>query len=289
MNNLLAFLTRYNHCILFVLLEVASFVLVFRFNSYQSSVFFSSANIVAGKLYEWDSEARTFLTMATANKELNVRNIELEQEVRSLSEQLVKAQEGDSAIVNQTRTQLPADFRLIPAKVITNSLNRKDNFITIDKGEADGIRPDMGVACGNGVVGTVYMTSRHYSVVIPVLSSKSNISVRLKNSGYYGYLNWNGGEPDVAYVNDIPRYAKLSIFATVETSGYSSIFPPGIMVGKIIQVFNSHDGLSYRVKIRLSTDFGSLRDVCVFDNSAMQERIQLLLTAKDSLKIRSEE
>lgn len=289
MNNLLAFLSRYNHCIIFALLEVASLFLVFRFNSYQGSVFFSTANIVAGKFYQWDSAARTFLTMTTANEQLNIRNLELEQQVHSLSEQLAQLQQGDSSIISLTKEQIHADFNLIPAKVITNSLNRKDNFITIDKGKADGVNTDMGVACGNGVVGTVYMSSQHYSIVIPVLSSKSNISVRLKNSGYYGYLSWDGGPSNLAYVNDIPRYAKLFIGGTVETSGYSSIFPPGILVGKITKVFNSHDGLSYRVQIQLSTDFGCLRDVCVFDNSSLQERIQLLLEAKDSLKIREDE
>ncbi len=289
MKNLLLFLTRYNHCILFILLEVASFILIFRFNSYQGSVFFSSANIVAGKLYEWDSAVTTFFTMATANKELNVRNLELEQEVRSLTEQIEKAQKGDSATVNGVRTQVSPDFRLIPAQVITNSLNRKDNLITIDKGEADGVRPDMGVACGNGAVGVVYMTSSHYAVVIPILNAKSNISVRIKNHDYYGYLSWNGGATDVAYVNDIPRYARFYLNDIVETSGYSSIFPPGIIVGKIKKAFNSHDGLSYRLQIQLATDFGSLRDVCVIDNSSMEERIQLMMAAKDSLKIKANE
>ncbi|MCD8290132.1 MAG: rod shape-determining protein MreC [Prevotella sp.] len=289
MKNLLLFLTRYNHCILFIILEVASFILIFRFNSYQGSVFFSSANVVAGKIYEWDSAVRTFFTMSTANRELNVRNLELEQMVRSLTEQLETVQKGDSATVKDVRSQVSAEYRLIPAKVITNSLNKKDNLITINKGEADGVRPDMGVACGNGVVGVVYMASQHYSVVIPILNAKSNISVRIKNRGYYGYLSWNGGLSDIAYVNDIPRYARFYRGAVIETSGYSSIFPPGIIVGKIEKAFNSHDGLSYKLQIRLSTDFGSLRDVCVIDNSSMEERIQLLMAAKDSLKIKTNE
>ncbi len=287
MKSLLEFLSRYNHCFLFVILEIASFVLVFRYNSYQGSVFFSSANVIAGQIYEWDSAVRSFFTLTTANKQLNERNLELEQTVRSLSEQL-EQQGVDTSFLRSAKVQFPVEYRLIPAKVITNSLNRPDNLITINKGEADGVRPDMGVACGNGVVGTVYMVSEHYAVVIPILSSKSNISVKIKNRGYYGYLSWTGGASDIAYVNDIPRYAHFSIGATVETSGYSSIFPPGICVGKILQVFNSHDGLSYRVQIRLSTDFGSLRDVCVIDNSLIKERIELMLAAKDSLKLKAD-
>ena len=175
---------------------------------------------------------------------------------------------------------------MIPAKVISNSLDKKDNFITIDKGEADGVRKDMGVACGNGVVGVVYMVSKHYAIVIPLLSSKSNVSVTIRNRGYYGYLHWTGGAADLAYVDDIPRHAHFRLGDLVETSGYSSIFPPGIIVGQILHVYNSRDGLSYRVQVKLTTDFGNLRDVCVIDNSAMQERIDLLRNAEDSLKLK---
>lgn len=144
----------------------------------------------------------------------------------------------------------------------------------------------MGVACGNGVVGVVYMVSEHYAIVIPLLNSKSNVSVTIRKRGYYGYLHWTGGASDLAYVDDIPRHAHFRLGDLVETSGYSSIFPPGIIVGQILHVYNSSDGLSYRVQVRLTTDFGNLRDVCVIDNSAMKERIELLQSAEDSLKLK---
>jgi len=135
------------------------------------------------------------------------------------------------------------------------------------------------------VVGVVYMPSQHYSIVIPVLSSKSNISVAIRGRGYYGYLHWTGGASDLAYVDDIPRHAHFRLGDTVETSGYSSIFPQGIIVGRILHVYNSRDGLSYRVQVKLSTDFSNLRDVCVIDNTGMEERINLLRAAEDSLKL----
>lgn len=285
MRNLLEFLAKYNHWFLFVILEVISLTLLFRFNSYQGSVFFSSANAVTGKVYEWDSAVKTFFNLTKINQQLNTRNLYLEQTVRKLSEQ-IKSNTGDSTRLQRAQMEILKDYKLIPAKVITNSIDKRDNFITLDKGSADGVRKDMGVACGNGVVGVVYMVSEHYSVVIPVLNSKSNISVTIKKRGYYGYLRWTGGSAELAYVDDIPRHAHFRLGDLVETSGYSSIFPPGIIVGQILHVYNSHDGLSYRIQVRLTTDFGNIRDVCIIDNSAMEERINLLRSAEDSLKIK---
>ncbi len=168
--------------------------------------------------------------------------------------------------------------------MVGNCVYRRDNLITIDKGTADGVEKDMGVACGNGVVGIVYMAASHYSVVIPVLNSNSSISCQIKGRGYFGYLRWTGGTSRLAYVEDIPRHAHFKLYEMVETSGHSSVFPPGILVGKILHVYNSADGLSYRLQVELSTDFGNLRDVCVIDNKPMVERLEVLRAAQDSLR-----
>lgn len=287
MRNLIEFIKKYNHWFVFVLLEVVSFVLLFKFNSYQGSVWFSSANAVAGKVYELDAAVKNYFSLTKINQQLNVRNLYLEQTVRKLSEQVDELTgQKDSSWLARTQEQVLKECKLIPAKVITNSLDKRDNFITIDKGRADGVRKDMGVACGNGVVGVVYMVSEHYAVVIPLLNSKSNLSVTIRERGYYGYLHWTGRRADLAYVDDIPRHAHFRLGDLVETSGYSSIFPPGIIVGQILHVYNSADGLSYRVQVRLTTDFGNLRDVCVIDNTAMEERINLLRNAEDSLRLK---
>lgn len=285
MRNLLAFLAKYNHWFVFILLEVICFVLLFRFNNFQGSVYFSSANAVAGKVYEYNSSVTTFFNMSQSNKRLSERNLILEQQVRALT-QYIATHHGDSLAMEQCQKQALAGFKLIPAKVIQNTINREDNLITIDKGKADGIHEDMGVACGTGVVGVVYMASDHYSIVLPVINVNSNISVMIRKRGYFGFLHWKGTPSDIAYVDDVPRHARFALGDYVVTNGYSSIFPPGIMVGKILHVFNSSDGLSYRVQLRLSTDFGKLRHVCVIDNSALKDKALLLKAAQDSLKPR---
>lgn len=287
MRNLLAFLAKYNHWFVFILLEVISFALLFRYNSFQGSVFFSSANAVAGKIYEYRSDVTTFFSMSQNNKRLTERNLMLEQEVKMLS-QYIARNNGDSLVLDKYQKQMLKDFRLIPAKVISSSLDKEDNLITLDKGKADGIHEDMGVACGMGIVGVVYMASDHYSIVIPVINKNSNISVTIKKRGYFGFLHWKGGPADIAYIDDVPRHAKFALGDYVITNGYSSIFPPGIMVGKILHVFNSSDGLSYRVQLRLATDFGNLRHVCVIDNTPLKDKAMLLKAAQDSLRPRND-
>lgn len=283
MRNLLDFLVKYNYWFLFLFLEAVSFVLLFQFNSYQGSVWFSSANAVTGKLYETSSEIESYFQLSKINSELTQRNLYLEQRLHKLEKQI-----GDSAADSTMEKSLLVKslqpYRLIPAKVISMTAGRLDNLITINKGEVDGIKKDMGVVCGTGVVGIVYLTSKHYSIVIPILNSQSNISCVIQGRGYFGYLHWTGGDVSQAYVDDVPRHAHFRLYDNVITSGYSSVFPAGIIVGKILHVYNSADQMSYRLRVKLSTDFGKLRDVCVVDNSALSEQIDILRAAQDSIR-----
>lgn len=282
MRNLLEFLAKYNHWFVFLILEVVSMVLLFQYNSYQGSAWFSSANAVTGKLYEWDANVETFFSLTKVNQELTQRNAYLEQEVQKLSDSLVSVTK-DSSIYHRDQFALLRNYRLIPAKVVANSIDKPGNLMTIDKGSADGIHKDMGVISGTGVVGIVYLVAEHYAIVIPVLNTKSNISCMIQNRGYFGYLRWKGGVSDLAYLEEVPRHAHFKLGDYVVTSGYSAVFPPGVRVGRILHVFNSADGLSYRVQLRLSTDFARLRDVCVIDDGAMKERLEIMRAAEDSI------
>lgn len=283
MRNLLEFLAKYNHWFVFLILEVVSMVLLFQYNSYQGSAWFSSANAVTGKLYEWDANVETFFSLTKVNQELTQRNAYLEQEVQKFSDSLVSATK-DSSIYHRDQFALLRNYRLIPAKVVANSIDKPGNLMTIDKGSADGIHKDMGVISGTGVVGIVYLVAEHYAIVIPVLNTKSNISCMIQNRGYFGYLRWKGGVSDLAYLEEVPRHAHFKLGDYVVTSGYSAVFPPGVRVGRILHVFNSADGLSYRVQLRLSTDFARLRDVCVIDDTAMKERLEIMRAAQDSIE-----
>ena len=292
MNNLLDFLAKHFHWLVFLLLETVSGVMLFNYNSYQGSVWISTANLVTGKVLSWQSAVEQFFSLTRTNEELTQRNIFLEQKVQRLNEKLevidslsatsTSGPFSDSCSVGRA---IGAESGLIPAKVISNSIDRSDNLITIDRGSADGVVPDMGVVSGNGLVGVVYKTSLHYAIVIPVLNSRSRISCSIRGRHYFGYLTWEGGSPVEAYVEDVPRHAKFQKGEWVETSGYSAIFPKGIAVGKIIGIYNSPDGLSYRLKVHLSTDFACLRDVCVLSDRSFLEQRQLTEAALDSLEL----
>ncbi len=286
MRNLLDFLARHNHWFVFVLLEVISAVLLFKYNSYQGSVWFSSANAVSGRVYEASAAVGQYFSLVTVNRQLTQRNVYLEREVARMAQEHAEAT-ADSSYLQRLQNNQTNHYRSVPARVVSSSLDRLNNFITIDKGEADGVKKDMGVVCGTGIVGIVYLTSAHYSVVIPVLNSKSNISCAIRGRGYFGYLHWMGGVPDEAYLDDVPRHARFRIGDVIVTSGYSSVFPPGMLVGKVMRVYNSANGLSFRLRIKLTTDFGNLRDVCVITDAAVAERVKLLEAANDSLRLRN--
>lgn len=274
MRNLLDFFLKYNNWFLFILLEVISFALLFRFNNYQGSVFFTSSNYMAGAVYETANSVTGYFHLKAINDDLAQKNVELELQMERLLEKLTELTH-DSSGIERMRKESLSGYDIFKAKVVNNTLTHADNYITLDKGEKDGIRSEMGVVDGNGVVGIVYMTSDHYSVVIPVLNSKSSISCKIKNSDYFGFLKWDGGASNYATVKDMPRHSLFSLGDTIVTSGHSAVFPSGIPVGTVEDISDSHDGLSYLLKVRLFTDFGKLNDVRVIAKKTQEEQLRL--------------
>ena len=274
MRNLLNFLLKYNHWFLFVLLEVIGFVLLFRFNYYQQSIFFTSANVVAGKVYEVSGGITSYFHLKSVNEDLLDRNMLLEQQIAGLEKELINLQ-VDSTTIASIKSVPETGYQLFKAHVINNSLIRADNYITLDKGASSGIHPDMGVIDRNGVVGIVYKTSPSYSFVISLLNSKSSISCKIVGSEYFGYLKWERGDSRYAYLKDLPRHAEFNLGDTVVTSGFSTVFPEGIIVGTVDDMSDSNDGLSYLLKIKLATDFGKLSDVRVIARTGQQEQKEL--------------
>lgn len=284
MRALLDFLLRYYHWLIFVALEGISLMLLFQFNHYQNSVWLTTANSVVGRINDWEQQALRYITLGDVNRALMQRNILLEQNNRALSEQIALLTH-DSTRSERLQTERLEGIRLIQARVTTNSVMRRDNLMTINVGSADGVEPEMGVISGTGVVGIVYMTSPHYSIVMPLLNSHSTISCRLRGTDYFGSLKWDGSEPLYASLDDIPRHARFKVGDIVETSGFSSVFPPGLFMGKVDCIDNSDDGLSYKLRVHLSIDFARLQDVCVVAQQ-FQTEVHTLEQRADSLATR---
>lgn len=274
MRNLLDFLIKYKHWLLFIFLEVISFVLLFRFNGYQGSVFFTSANVVTGKVYQMANNLTGYFHLKTINSDLVQHNAELSIQLEHLKEAYKKLT-ADTTVIEQMKQEALMDCRLIKANVINNSTIHANNFITIDKGEADGVQKEMGVVSGSGIVGIVYQTSAHYAVIIPVLNSKSSISCKIRRSDYFGFLKWEGGSPEFAYIKDMPRHSIFEVGDTIVTSGHSAIFPSGVLVGTVDDVGDSNDGISYSIRVKLFTDFARLNEVRVVERSNIEEQLEL--------------
>lgn len=280
MKGLLEFLYKHNHWLLFILLEGISLVMLFSLNDYQGSVWLTSANTATGSVLEVKQRVTGYFGLQSENERLAEQNAQLTAQVLGLQQAL-----DSTALVRltaETVSQWP--FGVVPATVVENSTGKLNNYVTINKGTADGLRPDMGVISSDGVVGVTFRCSRHYSLVLPILNGKSNISCKVRPGESFGYLEWLGGDTRTAQLRDVPRYADISVGDTVVTSGHSAFFPEGLMVGVIRDFEPSADNLSNNIYVQLSTPFAHLRHVFVIQNAGADERQELRDMVNDKRK-----
>ena len=268
MRALIDFIINSKHVLVFLLLEAISLVLLFSYNGYQRSVYFTTANGVVGTTYDAISSVTSYINLQEENRQLEATNERLRRQVYELQQQMETVRQDSAMRINA----LPKKYDLVDAQVVNMTLHKANNMITINRGEADGIRPEMGVVCSRGVVGIVYMTSKHYSLVMPLLNTNSKISCRLRHSEFFGSLIWKHGNADIAYVTNIPRHAKVKQKDIVETNGFSDIFPLGLPIGVVQRVDDSTDGISYLLRVKLFANFATLRNVSVITNYSSPER-----------------
>ena len=276
MHDFIERITAYVHWALFLLLEVLSGFLLFQYNHYQGSVWFTQANTAAAMVHEWEAKALSYLRMPAENAALVRRNIILQNKLDVLRHELALTK-ADTSSTQKAQEDMLRDMTLIPAQIVDNSVRKRDNMLVINVGSNDGVAPEMGVVSGTGVVGIVSAVTQHHALVMSILNSHSSISCRLRGTEYFGYLKWKGGKPLRAYMDDVPRHAHIQKGDVIETSGFSSVFPAGIFLGKVAEIKNSSDGLAYELEILLSTDIANLRHVNVIDNHNKAE-IDSLLT-----------
>lgn len=277
MRALIDLIIKSKHWFLFVLLEVISLGMLFSTNGYPRCVAFTTANDVVGSFYNVISSITSYLNLQEENHRLEMANQQLRKKLYSMEQEAAEAR-CDTA---RRMEALPTRYELVHAQVVNNTMHKMFNLMTINKGKADGIRPEMGVVCSNGVVGIVYMTSMHYSIVTPLLNENSKISCRLRHSEFFGSLIWKRGNVNTAYLTSIPRHAKVKKGDIVETNGYSDIFPSGLPMGVVSTVDDSSDGMSYMLKVKLFTNFATLREVAVIKNFSSKERKMLEEVAAD--------
>lgn len=280
MYRLLEFLKHKGSHLLFILLEIVAILLLLKGSNYHNSVVLSSANILTGKATEVLTTANTYLGLRETNVELMQKNAELEKEVLKLKSTIERLT-VDTLVHNKLiRDSLERAFpyEYITAKVVGNSLFSKSTFITIDKGSANGIRSDMGVVAPNGVVGVITSVGKHYSKVVPLINNAFSISCKIGNSQHVGTLTWDGRDYRHTLLTHLPKHVGYHIGDTVCTSGYSAIFPENIFVGVVEEEGASSDDNFYALRVKINTDFSSLKDVYVILNYDREERKKLETT-----------
>ena len=289
MRKLFEFIVAKRHWMLFIFCEIISIVLIYRNNIYQQNMMLTSANAVVGRISKSSSNIFSYFDLRKVNQELLERNSLLEMEVIRLREQ-VSSKEFDNKTFNQvflkdtvlTDSIFARDYiyKYITAGIVNNSTTYLKNYITINKGSKDGLRPDMGVVSSHGIVGIVATVRDNFSVIISLLNVKYMVSCKVHNTNITGPLSWKGGDTKYAYLEQLPTHAVFQKGDTVVTSGYSAAFPPGVMVG-VIESFNmENDDNFYSLKVRLSTDFQSLNVLCVIDNKLQKEQKEIELEAR---------
>lgn len=280
MRSLLNFLIKHLSWIVFLIYVVVSCFLLFTFNPYQRSAFFGSSNKVTSKVYELSDEVTGYFGLRNVNDELLQRNGELELEILRLKTQLYSYQDSVAvdSISAHDRQYDKYDYEM--ARVINNSVAHADNYITLNKGSRDGIAPDMAVVNQQGVVGVVTVVNEDNAVALSLLNTKWHLSCKVKNSDFFGSLSWNTRSPEYATLDELPRHIEFSVGDTIVTSGFSAIFPEGLMVGTIAGRAEQKNDNFISVRVKLACDFYHLGSVIVMRNKDIEAQKQLEKEAK---------
>ena len=268
MRNLLHFFLRNYLVFLFLILEGLSFLLIFQYNSFQRSGFVNQTRTITSFLQDNFSGFSSYFHLRVENEVLSMENARLRNE---LSEKGHHEKVPGMVVDSVSKTA----YRYIPSRVISCSVNKQYNYLTVNKGTKQGIYPDMAAISETGVVGIVVAASENYSTIISVLNRNFRLSSRLKKNKYFGIIEWDGRSPEYVGLKEIPVHIDVQAGDTVVTSGFSAVFPEGIMVGTIDNVEDT-GGNFHEIKIRLSTDYQKLYHVNLirFTNKAELEELE---------------
>ncbi|MFP4619676.1 MAG: rod shape-determining protein MreC [Bacteroidales bacterium] len=262
------FLQRYHFTLLFILFEAFGITLLIQNNNYQNTSFVRFTRNIKGRFYDQTVRIEQYLSLKQDNKNLKEENHQLRNFIaRNLNE-------ASDTFKKKVDTAYDQQYYYIRATVLNNSINKQYNYLTLDKGRAAGIKPEMGVISSNGVVGVVRGVSENFSSVISLLNSELSISAKLKNSGYYGSFNWTGRDYRYGILQDIPLHVQVNPGDTVVTSGYSAIFPEGILVG-FVEDYQEKGGRFLELTVELSSDFKKLNNVYIVRNLLKEEQEEL--------------
>lgn len=248
--------------ILFLLLEGISFYLIVTFNDSQAKIYHNSVNVISGSIAGQANNINNYFSLKEQNNALLKENAKLKSKLFNLAEK--QGAKPEDLHLNVSQNQI---FNLIPARVVNNSISLRNNFLSLNKGRKAGITENQGVIGENGVIGITKAVNDNYTTVMSIFNSQTKISARIKDKGYFGSLVWsNNGDVRYMTLNDIPKHVPIKLGDKVETSGYSNLFPSGIMLGKIVGKKVPPGSSTYELKVRLYQDMTKIKFAYVVVN-----------------------
>lgn len=260
MRQIVNFILRHKHTLLFLFLQFIALFFTVQNHSYHRSRFINSANAITGGIYKRSSSVNEYISLKSENKRLADENTRLKN---MLYLSPIYTDSLHKIVVDFNRYY--QTFKFVPAKTINNSYTRRNNYITLDRGENDGIQPEMGVANSKGIIGVTKSISNHYSTVISVLNENSRIHAKFKNNHHFGTLYWDGVDYKVVQLHDIPRQARFKVGDTIITGGKSTIFPEGIPIGTI-KDFTIENHTYNKIDVELFNDMSAISNVNIIGN-----------------------
>jgi len=278
MQQIIFFISRNSTKLLFLLLLLISLFLTVQTHSFHRSKALHSANFVSGTIYEQANNLTEYLRLKDENQILAEENARLKQILYN-SEIIV-----DSNFQINPALRIAEDYKLLQTKIIRNSYHRKDNYLTIRGGEAQGIQKDMGVINSKGVVGIVENVSINYATVQSILNKHTKISAKVRNTNHFGTITWNGKNTGFVQLIDIPKLVQLHKGDSIVTGGISTIFPENIPIGTVDEVFESQNSNFYTISVRLFNDMTSIGSVYLIENINIREINQLEQETMDNLR-----
>lgn len=269
MRNLIFFLYKYHTFILFFILQLIAFTIIYRFNNYQRASFLNITGGVSNNFYQTTNNIKNYFYLKQINDSLLVENARLR------NQNIISFYQSGFTTTSISDTTYKQQYTYVAAGVVNNSIIYRNNYLTIDKGSAHGIKQGMGVISSNGVVGIVMSVSKNFATVLSVLNSNAKISAMLKKNDAFGSLIWDGDDPKMCRLLDVNKHVDVRSEDEVVTSKYSSIFPQGLPIGKVYSHMLQPGDNFYTIKVQLNTDFATIKTVYVVNNLFKQEQEEL--------------
>lgn len=278
MRNLLLFIWKHYFFFVFLLLESLCIYLLVQHNYYQRASFINSSNKLSANVLKTSRNVQDYFYLKDVNELLAKENAELR----------TRLLESYSIVVNKWQpasdTLLRQKYVYTSAKVLNNSTNRRNNYLTLDKGSKQGVSRDMAVITNTGIVGEVLDVSDNFCTVKSMLHSQSIVNAQVKKDGSFGPLTWDGKDFEYVTLSDIPTHVHFVKGDTIVTSQYSQIFPENIRIGTVESWERKSGEYFYTVKVKLLTDFKKLTHVYIVNNLLRKEQEDLEKKSETEIK-----